>query len=176
MELKEILDPSIISLQVNGTDKDEVLRSLSRLLLNNGYIDDVDQFVADIYDREKEGPTGMGSSLSIPHGKSAAAKKIGIAIGRTINPIKWESSIDPSGFQDTEMIFLFCVSADQSFAENHMILLSQLAGKLGNDARIQKLKTCTDAEEIISTIVCDDSVLEGPADSEEEIVDLDINV
>ena len=176
MELKEILDPSIIDLKVEGTNKDEVLRNLSKVLLSNGYIDDIDQFVTDIYDREKEGPTGMGSNLSIPHGKSVAAKKIGIAIGRTIHPVKWESSMDESGFQDTDMIFLFCVSADQSFAENHMILLSQLAGKLGNDARIQKLRTCTTAEDIISTIVCDDSELDGSADSEEEIVDLDINL
>jgi PTS system fructose-specific IIA component len=176
MELKDILDEKIIDLHVQGTTKEEVLRSLSGVLAKNGYIDNVDTFVKDIYAREAEGPTGMGSGLSIPHGKSAAAKKISIAIGRTDHPVKWESSIDPSGYQDTDMIFLFCVSADSSFAQNHMLLLSQLAGKLGNESRIQQLRRCTSAQEIIDTIVCEDDELKDHVSSDEEIVDLDINL
>lgn len=176
MELKDILDADIIDLHVEGTNKEEVLRSLSAVLLKHGYIDNIDQFVKDIFVREAEGPTGMGSGLSIPHGKSVAAKKIGIAIGRTVNPIKWESSMDPSGYQESNMIFLFCVSADQSFAENHMILLSQLAGKLGNESRLEQLRTCKTAEDIINTIICDDSMLKAASDTEEEIVDLDIKL
>lgn len=175
MDLSEILNTSIIDLQVQGNTKKEVLTNLAQLLLANDYIDDVDQFVSDIYVREAEGPTGMGSGLSIPHGKSESVKKIGIAIGRTVNPIKWESSIELDGFQDTHLIFLFCVSADNSFAENHMILLSQLAGKLGNEARVQALSNATSADEIVNLILADDDQLEGAATSDESIVDLDID-
>ncbi|HCW55081.1 MAG TPA: PTS fructose transporter subunit IIA, partial [Erysipelotrichaceae bacterium] len=94
MDLSEILNPAIVDLQVEGTTKREVLENLSGRLLANGYIGDVKQFVNDIFVREAEGPTGMGSQLSIPHGKSKTVKKIGIAIGRTVNPIRWESSIE----------------------------------------------------------------------------------
>ena len=59
-DLSTILDPAIIDLKVEGSTKDEVLRNLAGTLLKNGYIDNVDQFVSDIYDREAEGPTGMG--------------------------------------------------------------------------------------------------------------------
>jgi PTS system fructose-specific IIA component len=176
MELKDILDKNIIDLKVQGSTKNDVLHNMSKLLLAHGYIDDIDTFVKDIYAREAEGPTGMGSGLSIPHGKSSAAKKISIAIGRTLQPIQWESSIDPSGFQNTDMIFLFCVSADSSFAQNHMLLLSQLAGKLGNESRLAQLRACTTEQEIIDTIVCEDSELKQHASSEEEIVDLDIDL
>lgn len=176
MELKEILDEKIIDLHVAGNNKDEVLHNLSKVLYDHGYIDNVDVFIKDIYSREAEGPTGMGSGLSIPHGKSSAAKKISIAIGRTMNPIRWESSMDPSGFQSTDLIFLFCVSANQSFAQNHMLLLSQLAGKLGNESRIEQLHECKTAKEMIDTITCDDSALQHHACSQEQIVDLDINL
>ncbi|MBQ1505426.1 MAG: PTS sugar transporter subunit IIA [Erysipelotrichales bacterium] len=177
MTLLDILNPNIIDLEVEGTTKDEVLHHMANDLYNDGYISDVEQFVKDIYEREAEGPTGMGSQISIPHGKSQAVKKIGIAIGRTLHPIRWESSMTDDGFQDTRLIFLFCVSADNEFARNHMLLLSELAGKLGNDARVAKLAEAETKEEIVRLILCDDSELEGVKPlQEEEIVDLDIDL
>ena len=146
MDLSSILNPAIIDLSVEGTTKDEVLRNLAALLLKNGYIDNVEQFVSDIYEREAEGPTGMGEGISIPHGKSTAAKKIGIAIGRTVNPIRWESSVEDDGWQESRLIFLFCVFVDTEFAANHLMLLSQLAGKLGNEARLARLNQCQSAD------------------------------
>ena len=154
MNLREILNEDIIDLEVEGTTKDEVLHNMATLLLNNG----------------------MGSSISIPHGKSEAVKKIGICIGKTKNDIKWETAMTDSGFQDTRLIFLFCVSADTEFATNHMLLLSELAGKLGNEARVAKLAEAKTKEEVVNLILCDDSELDSSnVKSDEEIVDLDID-
>ncbi|MBQ1522337.1 MAG: PTS sugar transporter subunit IIA [Erysipelotrichaceae bacterium] len=177
MPLIDILNTDIIDLEVQGTTKDEVLHNMANVLLNNGYINDVDVFVKDIYEREAEGPTGMGSHLSIPHGKSNSVLRNGIMIGKTVNPIRWESSMSDDGFQDTHLIFLFCVSADKEFARNHMMLLSELAGKLGNDIRVTKLSQAQSKEEILHLILCEDEEL-GEVDkvlNEEEIVDLDID-
>lgn len=173
-DLSTILDPAIIDLQVEGTTKDEVLRNMAATLLKNGYIDNVDQFVSDIYDRESQGPTGMGDGVSIPHGHSPAAKKLGIAIGKTKNPIRWESELADDGWQETRLIFLFCVMVDTSFVENHQLLLSQLAMKLGSEARIAKLTQCESVQEIIDTLLCEESELES-VESKEEIVDLDLD-
>ncbi|MBQ1878632.1 MAG: PTS sugar transporter subunit IIA [Erysipelotrichaceae bacterium] len=176
MPLIDILNPDIIDLEVKGNTKDEVLRYMARDLYDNGYINDVDQFVSDIYVREAEGPTGMGSHISIPHGKSESVQKIGICIGRTLNPVKWETGMTEDGWQDTRLIFLFCVSADAEFATNHMMLLSELAGKLGNDARVARLADATTKQEVIDLILCDESELEGTELKEtEEIIDLDID-
>lgn len=174
LSLNSILDPAIIDLAVEGATKDEVLRNMAGKLLANGYIDDVDQFVKDIYDREAEGPTGMGDGISIPHGKSRAAKKIGIAIGRTVNPIRWESSVSDDGWQESRLIFLFCVFVDTEFAENHLMLLSQLAGKLGSEARLARLNECASADEILQTILMEDDELEA-VESKEVITELDLD-
>lgn len=176
MPLIDILNPDIIDLEVLGSTKDEVLHHLANDLYKNDYIDDVEQFVKDIYEREAEGPTGMGSGISIPHGKSKSVKKIGIAIGKTVQPIRWESGMSDDGYQDTHLIFLFCVSADNEFARNHMLLLSELAGKLGNDVRVTKLSQAKTKEEIMQLILCDDDELgETEVLEQEEIVDLDID-
>ena len=177
MPLIDILNTDIIDLAVEGETKDEVLRYMAKGLLDHGYINDVDQFVKDIYEREAEGPTGMGSHISIPHGKSMSVTRNGIAIGKTVNPIKWESSMSDDGFQETHLIFLFCVSADAEFARNHMMLLSELAMKLGNDVRVTKLANASSKEEILHLLLCEDDEL-GEVDkllNEEEVVDLDID-
>lgn len=175
MALRDILDKEIIELNLEGNNKDEVLRNLSKKLLDAGYITDVDSFVTDIYEREKEGPTGMGNGISIPHGKSNAVKKIGIAIGKCVNDIPWESSMSENNMQLTNLIFLFCVSNDNDFAANHMMLLAELAGKLGNDARIKKLQNVVTKDELIDAIVCDmeESIT---SDANEGDIDIDINV
>ncbi len=178
MPLNEILNADIIDLNVQGKTKDEVLHYMANILLKNGYINDVDVFVKDIYEREAEGPTGMGSGISIPHGKSLSVTRNGIMIGKTAEPIRWESSMSDDGFQDTHLIFLFCVSADAEFARNHMMLLSELAGKLGNDVRVTKLSQAQSKEEILDLILCEDDQL-GEVEqllNEEEIVDLDIDL
>ncbi|MBQ6560352.1 MAG: PTS sugar transporter subunit IIA [Erysipelotrichaceae bacterium] len=177
MPLNDILNADIIDLNVEGITKDEVLRNMAKTLLENGYINDTELFVKDIYEREAEGPTGMGAGISIPHGKSTSVTRNGIMIGKTVNPIRWESSMSDDGYQDTHLIFLFCVSADEEFARNHMMLLSELAGKLGNDVRVTKLSGAQSKEEILDLILCEDDQL-GEVDqllNEEEIVDLDID-
>lgn len=148
MALVEILNEDIIDLDLKGTTKDEILHELSEKLLASGYINDVDQFVKDIYVREAEGITGMGNHIAIPHGKSKSVTKIGIAIGRTKNEIEWESY---DGLP-VNLIFLFCVSDDSEFAKNHMMLLAELAGRLGNDARVEKLQKVETKKELIEIL------------------------
>lgn len=174
LELKTILDPAIIDLAVAGRTKDEVLRRMAEGLRDNGYVDDVERFVQDIYEREAKGPTGMGSGVSIPHGRSPAAKRMGIAIGRTVEPIRWESGVSGDGWQETRLVFLFCVRADAAFAENHLTLLSQLAGKLGSEARLVRLGQCRSVDEIIAVLLMGDGEL-GEAETGEAAADLEID-
>lgn len=153
MELRDVLDVSITDAAAVGRTKDEVLRALSVKLLESGYIDDLEQFISDIYRREADGPTGMGGIISIPHGKSSAAKKMGVAVARTAEPVRWESCVSGDGWQETRLVFLFCVLDDAEFAENHLSLLAQLAEKLGGGARVERLLACQSAEELLEALL-----------------------
>lgn len=175
MTLHDILDEKIIDLELEGKTKDEVLHNLSKRLLEAGYIDSVENFVKDIYVREAEGPTGMGNHISIPHGKSKAVNKIGIAIGRCKEMVQWESCMSDTGFQDTNIIFLFCVSDNSEFASNHMKLLAELAGKLGNDKRIQLLQDVKTKQDLIDVIV-NEPKCESVQDQNVEEIDVDIQL
>ena len=89
LNLKEVLDERVITTALDVKDKEEALRKMSGMLLANGYIADVDQFMEDIYLREAEGITGIGNGVAIPHGKSKSVTRIGIAIAKLKQAIAW---------------------------------------------------------------------------------------
>lgn len=148
MDLSEVIDENIIDLDVKGTTKDEVLRELSQRLYDNGYISDVEQFVKDIYVRESMGITGAGNHIAIPHGKSSTVNKITIAVGRSDHMVEWESYDE----QPVNLFFLFCVSDDEGFAQNHMRLLAELAGKIGKDSLAEELQNAKTPAEVVKIL------------------------
>ena len=146
VEVAKIIDPNNIKTNLVGETKDEVLKELATVLLQNHYITDVDGFMADIYAREEEGQTGIGNYIAIPHGKSPYVDRIGVAIGVTENEIPWES-LDGKGVKG---IILFAVGDDNEGAQEHLKLLSLFARKLGNDEVIEQLIQAKDADEVVS--------------------------
>ena len=146
VEVAKIIDPNNIKTNLVGATKDEVLKELATVLLQNHYITDVDGFMADIYAREEEGQTGIGNYIAIPHGKSPYVDRIGVAIGVTENEIPWES-LDGKGVKG---IILFAVGDDNEGAQEHLKLLSLFARKLGNDEVIEQLIQAKDADEVVA--------------------------
>ena len=146
VEVAKIIDPNNIKTNLVRETKDEVLKELATMLLQNHYITDVDGFMADIYAREEEGQTGIGNYIAIPHGKSPYVDRIGVAIGVTENEIPWES-LDGKGVKG---IILFAVGDDNEGAQEHLKLLSLFARKLGNDEVIEQLIQAKDADEVVA--------------------------
>lgn len=145
MAVKEILDRRVIDLDMSAKNKDEVIRHLAGLLKGAGYIGDTDGYVNDVYLRETEGITGIGNHVAIPHGKSDYVQQVGIAVGRTRQMIEWESyDGEPS-----DLFFLFAVPSDSGGAKDHLRLIAELAGKLGNDHVMEQLQTAKSYEDLL---------------------------
>ena len=145
MAVKDILDKKVIDLNMVAEDKESAIRHLSGLLYKAGYITDIDGYVKDVFVRESEGITGIGNHVAIPHGKSEHVKEVGIAIGKTDKMIPWESYDE----QPIHYIFLFAVPSVNENAVVHLNLLSELAGKLGNEQTMKKLESCKDYSDIV---------------------------
>lgn len=147
MDLSSILDSRIIAVRLKAGNKRDAIVALSKLLKQAGYIDNVELFVKDIYNRESEGITGIGDYIAIPHGKSAFVKHVGVAIGILDKEIKWET-LDGRG---VKVIILFAVSNDNSSAQTQLKLLSAFAGRLGDEDTVQHLvhaKTVDDVKNV----------------------------
>ena len=112
-------------------------------------IDNKDAFLKDIFYRESLGCTGIGNGVAIPHGKSPSVTKVGIAIAKLTNEIKWET-LDGKG---VKVILLFAVGDKTEDAQDHLRLLAQVAGKLGKDKVVESLLKAESIEEIKSVFL-----------------------
>lgn len=145
MAVKEILDKQVIDLDMTAKNKEEVIRHLSGLLKQAGYIEDLEGYIKDVYLREAEGITGIGNHVAIPHGKSDHVDHVGIAVGRTRQMVEWESYDG----KPVDLFFLFAVPSDPEGAKDHLRLIAELAGKLGNDQIMGKLQTAKSYDDLL---------------------------
>jgi len=145
--LSQVISPQLITLDTDATNKEEVLTELAELLYKNEKINDKEGFLKDVYLREKEGTTGIGQGVAIPHGKSKTVKKTSIAIGITRNLIEWES-LDGEG---VSVIILFAVQ-DTEVNTTHILMLQQVAIMLADDDFIANLKNVKRVDELIRLI------------------------
>lgn len=146
---KNVLDERIICNSLEAKDKEDALRQMSKMLEKTGYIDNKDAFLKDIFYRESLGCTGIGNGVAIPHGKSPSVTKVGIAIAKLTNEIKWET-LDGKG---VKVILLFAVGDKTEDAQDHLRLLAQVAGKLGKDKVVESLLKAESIEEIKSVFL-----------------------
>ncbi len=83
MKLKNILNPTVITTKVKGTDKEGVIRELLNVLVEAKQIpsDKVEQVYADLMEREKKMSTGIQHGVAIPHAKTKVVKNLVACIG-----------------------------------------------------------------------------------------------
>ncbi len=143
MDLAGVISSDNIKLEMDATTKDEAIRELTQMLFSTGKIADIDGFIEDVYYRESLGVTGFGNGIAIPHGKSKLVNRTSLAIGRTKEPIEWESLDD----EPVTFIILFAVT-DADKTSTHIRLLSQVATKLSDDDLCERLKLASTPEEI----------------------------
>ena len=146
MQLTDILALDCIKVPLCGCDKRTVVEELVDLLHERGRIADPSAVKQAIWQREQTRTTGIGHGLAIPHGKSAGAEKLVMAIGRPPRPVDY-GSIDgrPVG-----LIFLLASPPDQTGP--HIQVLAKISRLMTRaDVRAAML-TATDAQTIYDLI------------------------
>jgi len=147
MQMEQIINESLIDLNLEVTTKDEAIRALTALLYQEGNVSDPDLFIRDVYRREAEGQTGLGNHIAIPHGKSDAVKITSIAVGRTKHDLAWESLDE----KPVHFVILFAVrNVDKTTV--HLKLLSQVATALADDETLENLLFTNNKKEIIQLL------------------------
>lgn len=143
--LNDVLDRNTILTNLNANAKDDVIDALARRLREHGYIASVDAFVDAVREREKEGATGIGNHVAIPHGRSETVNKNGVAIAVLDHEIEWES-LDDTG---AKVVVLFTVGASGDGANEHLRLLSLFARKMAKQEVIDALLKAGTIDEVI---------------------------
>lgn len=147
MNLSEIFNENAIAVNISADSKIDALKYLIKLLYNARAIDDEGEFLQDVLLREREGQTGIGDGIAIPHGKSASVKKDCIAFGKLKQPVVWESVDD----KPVSVIILFAVNKNTG-AETHLRMMAMVARALADEETCQRLKEVKSKEEVYLVI------------------------
>lgn len=146
LTLNDVLDRNTILTDVKAETKEDVFRILADRLFEQGYVESADDFVDALHNREKEGATGIGNHITIPHGRSETVKRNGVAIAILDHEIAWES-LDDTG---AKLVVMFTVGASGDGANDHLKLLSLFARKMAQQQVVDALLQAGDADQVIA--------------------------
>ena len=121
MLLKDIFLPDRINVDLESEDKDEVFEELVDNLVTSYGIDDRDEILEAIRQREEKMSTGIKSGIALPHGKTDKVKGIHGAIGIS------KSGIDYDALDGKPVYLLFLLVSSQEDAEQHLRTLKKIA-------------------------------------------------
>ena len=79
MRIRDLLAAESIQLGGKATGKQDLLDQMVDLMAKSGKINDVETYRKGVYAREEEGTTGIGEGIAIPHCKSDAVSRPGLA-------------------------------------------------------------------------------------------------
>lgn len=146
MKIRELLALESIELDGSAAGKKEVLNQMVDLMAKSGKIKDVDTYRKGVYAREEEGTTGIGEGIAIPHCKSDAVNRPGLA-----------AMVIPGGVEfdalDGEKVdLIFLIAAPNSEDNVHLDVLSKLSTLLMDEAFTTGLRNARTVEEFLDVI------------------------
>lgn len=141
-KLTDITNLELINTGLTGQTQEEVIDELIEQLDASGRLNTVATFKDAILEREKEGTTGMGMNIAIPHGKSAAVKRPSVAFGIKRDGVDWKS------MDGTEAKLIFMIAVPETSAgDDHLKILQMLSRRLMDEAFREALLDVTTKEE-----------------------------
>ena len=167
MKIIDLLDDRSILLDGRVADKKAALDQMVELMDASGKLRDKETYRQGVYAREQEGSTGIGEGIAIPHCKSDAVIKPGLAAMVVKDGVEFESL-------DGQPAHLFFLIAAPNTEDNvHLDVLSRLSVLLMDEDFTNKLRQAASVSEFKQII--EDAENEGDtsvdrADSEHYIV------
>jgi len=141
MNIKDLMNEGVITLDLKAQTRDEAINELGDLLVKDGAIADLCTYLQAVQSREALGTTAVGFGVAIPHGKSAGVARAAVAFGRSASGVQWPSLDDGP----VQMVFL--IAAPEGAHDLHLKALAQLARMLMHEeVRDRLLNAPTPAE------------------------------
>lgn len=146
MKITDLLSTEAIQLNGVAKSKEEVIDKMVELMTNNGNIINKEEYKRIVKEREKEGTTGIGEGIAIPHGKTDAVSKPGLSAMVIPDGVNFDS-LDG---QPAKLIFL--IAAPNTKDNVHLDVLSRLSTLLMDTKFREELLNSETPEEFILCI------------------------
>lgn len=122
-----MISKNLINLELNTDNKEDTLIEMVNLLKKEDKIESEDKFLAKIIEREREGSTGFGRGIAVPHGKSETVNELSLSIGRSKKGIEYHS------LDGRKVNLVFMVADYPDYSPEYLKLVSTLVSWLRDD-------------------------------------------
>lgn len=146
MNLRTVLTPETVELNLKGTTKEEIIDEMLEILVKAGKITDKAATLACVLDREKKMSTGMKHGIAIPHGKTDTVSDLVACIGISDNPVDFDS-LD----QEPCQIFIMTLSPVNKTGP-HLQFLAEVSLLFKSAEKRQNILETKDKAEIIKIL------------------------
>lgn len=146
MKIRDLLAPESIDLNGSAAGKKEVLDQMVALMAKSGKINDVETYRKGVYAREEESTTGIGEGIAIPHCKSDAVSKPGLAA------MVLKDGVDFDALDGEKVHLIFLIAAPNTEDNVHLDVLSKLSVLLMDENFTNSLKSATSVDEFLAVI------------------------
>lgn len=146
MRIRELLAVESIELNGRAVDKKEVLDQMVGLMAKSGKINDVETYRSGVYAREKESTTGIGEGIAIPHCKSDAVSRPGLAA--MVVP----GGVDFEALDGEKVNLVFLIAAPNTEDNVHLDVLSKLSVLLMDENFTNSLRNAKSVDEFLAII------------------------
>ncbi|MCB9800499.1 MAG: PTS sugar transporter subunit IIA [Candidatus Omnitrophica bacterium] len=146
MKITEFLDKKAIKIDLESTEKEDVLKELVDVLAEVQDIGDRKNIVKALVERESLGSTGIGQGIAIPHGKTDRVNGIVSVLGVSRKGVNFEAL-------DGELVYIFfLLVAPKENAGPHLKALAQISRLLRDSFFCELIRRCKSAEEVYELI------------------------
>jgi len=133
-------------MKLKSSDKFSAIEELINLIDQRGFLENKEETLKEVYEREKEMSTGMEKGIAIPHTKGAYCQNMIFALGVSYEGIDWESQDG----EKSKIIVLILAPKDKN--SPYVTLLSSIAVKLASEDFRNKLLNTDSIENIYNLL------------------------
>lgn len=146
MKIRDLLAVESIDLHGGAANKSEALDKMVELMAKSGKLGDVENYRKGVYERERECTTGIGAGIAIPHCKSWAVSRPGLAA------MVVRGGVDFDSLDGKKVQLIFLIAAPDTKDNVHLDVLSKLSVLLMDESFTTGLKNAKTVDEFLQVI------------------------
>ena len=148
MKLREFIVTDAIQANLSAGDRDGVIRELVTALAKAGALPEtaIDEVVTSLINREKNGSTGFGKGVAVPHSKHKSVTKMAGTIGRS------DAGIDFAALDHQPVYSVVLLLSPENQPQQHLQAMNIVFSNLQKDMFRRFLRQSTTRDAIVDLL------------------------
>ena len=148
MNLREFIVSGAVVADLKAKTRDDAIRELVASLCSAGAVEQSasDEIVAALIKREKNGSTGFGKGVAVPHVKHSAVKKMVGTVGRSVD------GIDFLALDSQPVYTIFLLLSPENQPQQHLQAMNIVFSNLQKDMFRKFLRQSDTSQKIIDLL------------------------